>query len=95
MQNLSQAILQNHSHSQPKSLFTNDWQENLHVTIHSYLQNHNLSFEQLTQSDKKEIVRHLLSLGAFREKNAADYVAKILSLGRATIFKYLKEWRDQ
>ena len=32
---------------------------------------------------------------AFKEKNAADYVAKVLGLGRATVFKYLKEWRNQ
>jgi predicted transcriptional regulator YheO len=93
MQELSSALLQKNMSTQPQSLFTNDWQEKLHVSIHSYLQNHNLSFEQLSQSDKKALTKHLFELGAFQEKNAADYVAKILNLGRATVFKYLKEWR--
>jgi predicted transcriptional regulator YheO len=91
MQELSSTLLQ--MGNQPQSLFTNDWQEKLHVSIHSYLQNHNLSFDHLSQSDKKTLAKHLFDLGAFNEKNAADYVAKVLGLGRATVFKYLKEWR--
>lgn len=93
MQELSSALLQ--IGSQPQSLFTNDWQEKLHVSIHAYLQNHNLSFDHLSQSDKKTLAKHLFDLGVFHEKNAADYVAKVLGLGRATVFKYLKEWRNQ
>lgn len=81
--------------NQPQFLFANDWQEKLHVSIHSYVQNHNLSFDQLSQSHKKALTKHLFEMGAFHEKNAADYVAKVLQLGRATVFKYLKEWRNQ
>lgn len=92
MQELSSALLQ--MGNQPRSLFTNDWQEKLHVSIHAYLQNHNMSFDHLSQSDKKALAKHLFDLGAFHEKNAADYVAKVLMLGRATVFKYLKEWRN-
>jgi predicted transcriptional regulator YheO len=91
MQDLSSTLLQ--MTGQPQSLFTNDWQEKLHVSIHSYLRNHNLSFDHLSQNEKKALAKHLFDLGAFHEKNAADYVAKILGLGRATVFKYLKEWR--
>ncbi|MBP6985670.1 MAG: PAS domain-containing protein [Alphaproteobacteria bacterium] len=93
MQELSSALLEMGSPPQP--LFTNDWQEKLHVSIHSYLQNHNLSFDHLSQNEKKALAKHLFDLGAFHEKNAADYVAKVLGLGRATVFKYLKEWRNQ
>lgn len=95
MQDLSLAILQNNMSIQPKSLFTNDWQENIHVTIHGFIQKHNLSFDNLTHADKKTITKHLFNLGAFNQKNAADYLAKLLHIGRATIFKYLKEWRNQ
>ena len=31
--------------------------------------------------------------GAFKGKSAANYVAKVLSIGRATVFNYLKELR--
>lgn len=52
----------------------------------------NLGFSgrHLSQSDKKALAKHLFDLGAF----AADYVAKGLELGRATVFKYLKKWRN-
>lgn len=95
MQDLSLLILQNDINKQPKSLFANDWQEKLHLSIHAYLQKNNLSFDSLSNQDKKSIAKHLFELGAFNEKNAADYVAKILKLGRATVFKYLKEWREK
>ena len=95
MQELSSALLQKNVTHQPQSLFANDWQEKLHVSIHSYLQNHGLNFTSLSQSDKKALTKHLLNLGAFNEKKAADYIAKVLNLGRATIFKYLKEWRNE
>ncbi len=93
MQELSGALLK--MSDQPQSLFVNDWQEKLHASINAYLQNHNLSFDQLAQNQKKALGRHLFELGAFNEKNAAVYIAKVLGLGRATAFKYLKEWRDQ
>ena len=92
MQDLSHIFLQSNG-SQPKALFTNDWQEKLHVSIHDYLQQHNLSFDFLNNAHKKAIAKNLFDLGAFTEKNAADYVANSLNLGRATVFKYLKEWR--
>ena len=31
---------------------------------------------------------------AFTEKNAADYIATVLGLGRATIFNYSTSWRQ-
>lgn len=95
MQELSGILLQKNMSSQPRSLFINDWQEKLHVSILSYLQNHSLSYDHLSQSDKKALTKYLFELGAFHEKNAANYVAKVLNIGRATVFKYLKEWRNQ
>ena len=53
------------------------------------------SFNNLTNVDKRNLVSYLYKMGAFGEKKAADYVAKILKLGRATVFKYLKEWRKK
>lgn len=95
MMDLSQSMLNNNIDDQPKSLFTNDWQEKVHVSIHSYVQNHHMSFDHLTNADKKKIAQYLFDLKAFNEKNAANYIAKILNLSRATVFKYLKEWRKK
>lgn len=93
LQGLSQLFLTNYAKNQPNSLFANDWQEKLNITIHNYLQEKNLSFANLNNANKKSIIEYLFKLGAFNEKNAADYIAKTLNLGRATIFKYLKNLR--
>lgn len=95
MQAISELMLHSFGKHQPNSLFVNDWQERLHVSIHDYVQKNNLTFEHLTARNKNALVKHLYTLGAFNEKNAADYIAKVLKLGRATVFKYLKELRGK
>lgn len=75
------------------ALFKNDWQDKIHQIIHQILQEKKLSFNELTNLNKKELVHQLYELGAFSEKNAADYIAKILSVSRATIFNYLRVCR--
>ena len=94
MKNLGEVFLNTIKDSQPESLFKNDWQEKLHVAIDDFLKKQGLKFDELNQFQKKILTKYLFDLGAFAEKNAADYVANILRLGRATIFKYLKEWRN-
>jgi predicted transcriptional regulator YheO len=94
MKSLGEVFLNTMKESKPESLFKNDWQEKLHVAIHDFLKDQGLKFDELNQFQKKMLTKYLFELGAFAEKNAADYVANILGLGRATIFKYLKEWRN-
>lgn len=95
MQTLSQHFLPiSHTH-QPKSLFKSDWQERLHVAIHSFLDQNTWAFEALSRSQKRQVVQHLYEQGAFHEKNAADYVAKVLNISRATVFNYLKEGKNK
>lgn len=91
---LGDLLLNTRQIKQPESLFKNDWQEKLHITIHDFLQKQRWNFDLLTNQQKKEMTKHLFNSGAFSEKNAADYIARVLQLGRATIFKYLKEWRN-
>ena len=93
MQTLSQQFLEISQAAGPKSLFAKDWQEKLHIAIHAYLQEQSWHFESLTNRQKKELAKHLFSIGAFNEKNATDYITTALNIGRATLFKYLKEWR--
>ena len=94
MQTLSQALLPNIEIKKPDMLFKNDWQERLHLAIHNSLEEKKWNFESLLPKQKKILVHELFIAGAFTEKNAADYIAKILDMGRATLFKYLKEWRE-
>jgi predicted transcriptional regulator YheO len=94
MKNLANQLLQSSS-PQPKALFHHDWQEQLHKSIHAFLQKKQWSFETLRSAQKKEMVFYLFQQGAFSQKKASDYLAEILHMGRATIFNYLKEWRQK
>lgn len=94
MKQLSQCLLISTQPDMPESLFKNDWQEKLHHVIHTYLNEKAWRFDSLTQKQKKEVVYYLYQQEAFKEKNAADYIANALDLGRATIFNYLKLWRQ-
>ncbi len=94
MKDLGEVFLNQDEINKPESLFKNDWQERLHIAIHTFLDKKKWNFDDLNASKNKELVGYLFTIGAFAEKNAADYVAHILKLGRATIFKYLKELRD-
>tara|TARA_R110002126_G_scaffold239409_1_gene382641 strand:- start:67050 stop:67637 length:588 start_codon:yes stop_codon:yes gene_type:complete len=93
MQQFSEAFIKPRQADIPHSLFKQDWQEKLHCSIHAYLNEKSWSFEGLTLKQKKDVAHYLFQQGAFVEKNAADYIARVLKLGRATMFKYLKSWR--
>lgn len=94
MKNFADSILIDTTLGQPASLFKNDWQERIHLFIHSILDEQNKNLSTLSLQDKKDIVWKLYNLGAFEErKAAADYIAHVLNMGRATIFNYLRIWR--
>lgn len=78
---------------QPDSLFKDDWQERINTFLHSWLKERNLSLRTLKMKDKRTLVEALHAQGAFEGRSGADYVANVLSMGRATVYKYLKELR--
>ncbi|MCH9757364.1 MAG: PAS domain-containing protein [Gammaproteobacteria bacterium] len=93
IQKFSESFTMSHESNMPNSLFKQDWQEKLHVVIHDYLNEKSWCFDDLSQKKKKDVVYYLFQQGVFVEKNAADYIASVLKMGRATIFNYLKSWR--
>ena len=62
--------------------------------VHSYLQEHGLTLEYLSRPEKKSLIFHLQEVGAFTGKNAAQYVAQVLKISRATVYNYLAEKID-
>lgn len=78
----------------PEALFKEDWQERLHMGIHKILKRYSWKLDSINNKQKKYLVEELFKQGAFNQKNAVDYLAKILRMGRATIFNYLREWRN-
>lgn len=81
--------------SKPEKLFRDDWQDRVNVFLNHWLQEHKVTLSTLTREQKRELVAALFAEGAFNGKSAANYIAKVLSLGRATIFNYLKELRGE
>lgn len=78
---------------QPDALFRDDWQERINTFLHSWLRDRQLSLGALSQKHKKELIEALFKEGAFDGRSAADYVANVLNMGRATVYKYLKALR--
>jgi len=76
---------------QPDALFRDDWQERINTFLHSWLRQRQLGLNLLTREHKRELVLALHAEGAFRGKSAANYVANVLNMGRATVYKHLKE----
>ncbi|MDR6711630.1 putative transcriptional regulator YheO [Pseudomonas hunanensis] len=75
---------------QPESLFKDDWQERINTFLHSWLKERDLSLPTLKMKDKRSLVEALHAQGAFEGRSGADYVANVLNMGRATVYKYLK-----
>ncbi len=76
---------------QPDSLFRDDWQERINTFLHAWLRERQLSLNLLTRDHKRELVLALHAEGAFKGKSASNYVANVLNMGRATVYKHLKE----
>ncbi|MDR0278506.1 MAG: transcriptional regulator [Paucimonas sp.] len=76
---------------QPDALFRDDWQERINTFLNSWLRQRQLSLNLLNRDHKRELVLALHAEGAFKGKSAANYVANVLNMGRATVYKHLKE----
>ncbi|QKV66286.1 PAS domain-containing protein [Pseudomonas sp. 43A] len=79
---------------QPDSLFRDDWQERINTFLHAWLRERQLSLNVLTRDHKRELVLALHAEGAFKGKSASNYVANVLNMGRATVYKHLKELKS-
>ncbi|MGG5873290.1 helix-turn-helix transcriptional regulator [Pseudomonas peli] len=80
---------------QPDALFRDDWQERINTFLHSWLRQRQLGLNLLTREHKRELVEALHAEGAFKGKSAANYVANVLNMGRATVYKHLKEIKGE
>jgi D-arginine utilization repressor len=74
---------------QPELLFKEDWQEKINQSVYTYLNQKQLTLENLRRHEKKALIEYLQKIGAFNAKNAALYVARVLKVSRATIYNYL------
>ncbi|WP_071766202.1 helix-turn-helix transcriptional regulator [Burkholderia ubonensis] len=80
--------------AQPDELFRDDWQERINTFLHGWLRERQIGLNGLTRAHRRELVEALYAEGAFRGKSAANYVANVLGMGRATVYKHLKHLKD-
>jgi predicted transcriptional regulator YheO len=78
---------------QPEELFKDDWQERINTFLHSWLQERQLALNSLTRDHRRELVEALWAEGAFKGKSAANYVANVLGMGRATVYQHIRDLR--
>lgn len=80
--------------SEQKSLFKDDVYEQINAFIQQYCRENQLSIESLSREENQQLVQALKAHGAFKGKNATNYIARILNVSRATVYNYLKELED-
>ena len=80
--------------AQPVELFKDDWQERINTFLHGWLRERQIALNSLTREHRRELVEALHAEGAFKGKSSANYVAKVLGMGRATVYKHLREMKQ-
>lgn len=79
---------------QPQDLFKDDWHEQINQFVNNWLAEKKTTIAALNRIEKRNLVELLYKQGAFRGKQAANYVARVLGLGNSTVYKYLKELKN-
>jgi predicted transcriptional regulator YheO len=76
------------------ALFRDDWQDRINTFLHHWLRERQLGLNSLTREHRRALVEALYAEGAFRGRSSANYVAALLGMGRATVYKHLKEMKE-
>ncbi|MFP3543701.1 transcriptional regulator [Rhizobium sp. BE258] len=79
----------------PAALFKSDWKEVVSATIDAYLREKRLTEAGLSKDDLSELVGILDRQGIFSIRNATPYIAEVLKMSRATLYKHLKDLRQK
>jgi len=76
-----------------QDLFKDDWKERINVYVQEFASTRHLTPSNLSREEKRDLIARLYAEGAFKAKKAADHVAKVLGLSRATVYKHLPKTR--
>lgn len=77
-----------------QDLFKDDLYEKINQYVQSYCCKHQIHVEAMSRTQKQEIIQSLGQEGAFKGKNAANYIGRILGVSRATVYNYLKNQEE-
>jgi D-arginine utilization repressor len=76
------------------ALFAGDWRERINEHVGAFLARENVTLAGLTGGGIDAFLTHLDKAGVFEIRNAATYVAEVLSISRATLYNRLKRLRS-
>jgi predicted transcriptional regulator YheO len=72
------------------------FEENIYEKINSFVSNwcskNSYNINNLTKSQKAKLINDMQTNGGFKQKNAAEYTARILNISRATVYNYLRDY---
>jgi len=91
MQTLSALVAVPQSLEKPAALFKEDWHERINEYIQSWTRERGLTIAEMSRTQKQQLVTDLAGDGAFGGRNSAAYISRVLGLGRATVYNYLKK----
>ncbi|MDF2549151.1 MAG: sensory box protein [Chlamydiales bacterium] len=74
-----------------QKIFSEDLYEKINIYVQNYCRERNLALAALSREEKRELIEALAEQGAFKERNAATYIGRVLAISRATVYNYLKE----
>lgn len=77
------------------ALFKEDWHERINEYINAWVRERGTAINVMNKAAKKQLVVDLAKDGALGGKNAATYIARVLGLGRATVYNYLRSQSDE
>jgi predicted transcriptional regulator YheO len=80
---------------QPSALFQSDWQETVNAAIADFLGERGLAASALAKEDHAGLVEALEQEGYFAIRNLVPYLARLLGISRATVYKHLREARQR
>lgn len=79
------------SKEKPEALFKDDWHERINEYVQEWTHSQGTTVAKMSNDHRRQLVIELSQHGAFGGRNAASYISRVLGLGRATVYKYLKE----
>jgi predicted transcriptional regulator YheO len=76
---------------QPDSLFRDDWQERINTFLHNWLRERAAEPEPADPRPQARTGAGTARRRGVQRQSASNYVANVLNMGRATVYKHLKE----
>ena len=76
-------------------LFKEDWHERINEYVHGWTVRHGVRVADMNRMQKRRLVLELSKDGAFGGKHAAAYISRVLQMGRATVYNYLRASREE